>query len=68
MFESEFPTRTGALTIQSTPNVANEENDLFGVATAVDGATWAVGWALDIAAVVHAPLILQGLRQLVRRS
>jgi len=51
----------GALTIQTTPNVANNENDLFGVTTAVDGATWAVGWALDIAAGNHAPLILQGL-------
>ena len=44
----------GPLTIQSTPNVALAENDLFGVTTALDGSTWAVGWALDIAAGVHA--------------
>jgi hypothetical protein len=49
----------GPLTIQNTPNVALAENDLFGATTAVDGSTWAVGWALDIAAGVHAPLILQ---------
>ena len=52
----------GPLTIQSTPNVALAENDLFGVTTALDGSTWAVGWALDIAAGVHAPLILHGLQ------
>jgi hypothetical protein len=51
----------GALTIQSTPNVAHEENDLFGTVTAVDGTTWAVGWALDITPSVHAPLILKGV-------
>jgi Phosphoesterase family len=52
----------GPLTIRSTPNVALAENDLFGVTTALDGSTWAVGWALDIAAGVHAPLILHGLQ------
>jgi hypothetical protein len=51
----------GALAIQNTPNIAGEENDLFGVATAADGLTWAVGWALDIAAGNHAPLILRGV-------
>jgi hypothetical protein len=51
----------GPLTIQNTPSVANEENDLFGVTIAVDGSVWAVGWALDIAAGVHAPLILQSV-------
>jgi hypothetical protein len=49
----------GPLTIQNTPNVAGAENDLFGVTVAVDGSVWAVGWALDIAAGVHAPLTLQ---------
>ena len=29
---------------------------------AVDGSTWAVGWALDIAAGVHAPLILHSVQ------
>src|SRR5215831_5327670 len=52
----------GPLAIQNTPNVAGAENDLFGVTTAVDGSTWVVGWALDIAAGVHAPLILQGMQ------
>jgi hypothetical protein len=52
----------GPLAIQNTPNVALAENDLFSVTTAVDGSTWAVGWALDIAAGVHAPLILHGLQ------
>jgi len=52
----------GPLAIQNTPNVALAENDLFGVTTAVDGSTWAVGWALDIAAGVHAPLILHGVQ------
>ncbi len=52
----------GPLTLQSTQNVALAENDLFGVTTALDGSTWAVGWALDIAAGVHAPLILHGLQ------
>jgi hypothetical protein len=51
----------GPLVIQTTPNVALAENDLFGVTTAVDGSTWAVGWALDTAAGVHAPLILQSV-------
>jgi hypothetical protein len=51
----------GALTIQTTPNIAGEENDLFGVTTALDGLTWAVGWALDIKAGVHAPIILRGV-------
>jgi hypothetical protein len=50
-----------ALTIQSTPNVAGAENDLFGVTMTGDGLTWAVGWVLDIAAGVHAPLILSGV-------
>jgi hypothetical protein len=52
----------GPLVIQNTPNVTLAENDLFGVTTAVDGSTWAVGWALDIAAGVHAPLILHGVQ------
>jgi hypothetical protein len=51
----------GPLAIQNTPNVANAENDLFGTTKALDGSTWAVGWALDIAAGVHAPLILQSV-------
>ena len=50
-----------ALTIQSTPNIAGEENDLFGAVTAADGTTWTVGWALDITPSVHAPLILKGV-------
>jgi hypothetical protein len=49
----------GPLAIQNTPNVAGAENDLFGVTIAVDGSVWAVGWVLDIAAGVHAPLTLQ---------
>jgi len=52
----------GPLAIQNTANGALAENDLFGVTTAVDGSTWVVGWALDIASGVHAPLILQGGR------
>lgn len=49
----------GKLDIQSTPNVANAENDLFGVVTGADGLTWAVGWVLDINSGIHAPLILR---------
>jgi hypothetical protein len=52
----------GPLAIQNTPNVTLAENDLFSVTTAIDGSTWAVGWALDIAAGVHAPLILHGVQ------
>jgi hypothetical protein len=52
----------GPLTIQNTPNVALAENDLFGAATAIDGSTWAVGWAEDTASDVHAPLILQNVQ------
>jgi len=51
----------GTLTIQNTPNIAGAENDLFAVTTAANGLTWAVGWVLDIAAGVHAPLILSGV-------
>jgi hypothetical protein len=51
----------GAQSIESTPNVAGDENDLFGAETAADGSTWAVGWALNISAGVHAPLVLQGI-------
>jgi hypothetical protein len=51
----------GPLAIQSTPNVANAENDLFGVTEALVGSIWAVGWALDIASGVHAPLILHNV-------
>ena len=51
----------GMLTIQNTPNIAGQENDLFGVTTAGDGLTWAVGWALDITSGNHAPLILRGV-------
>jgi hypothetical protein len=48
-----------ALSVANTPNLAGQENDLFGTTSAVDGSTWAVGWTLDTASGVHAPLILQ---------
>jgi hypothetical protein len=37
------------------------ENDLFGVATATDGSTWAVGWDIDPATGNHDPLVLHGV-------
>src|SRR5437660_175054 len=47
------------LSIQTTPNAGTGENDLFAVATAADGSTWAVGWDLDTNTGNHDPLILQ---------
>jgi Phosphoesterase family len=50
-----------SLSIQATPNAGAGENDLFGVATAADGSTWAVGWDIDPATDNHDPLVLQGI-------
>ena len=49
------------LSIQSTPNASDGENDLFGVETAADGSTWAVGWDINTTTGNHDPLILQGI-------
>jgi hypothetical protein len=49
-----------ALTIQNSPNAGTGENDLFGVAIAIDGSTWAVGWDIDPSTGNHNPLVLQG--------
>ena len=49
------------LSIASTPNAGNGENDLFAAATAADGSTWAVGWDIDITTGNHDPLVLQGV-------
>jgi hypothetical protein len=51
-----------SLSIQATPNAGAGENDLFGVATAADGSTWAVGWDIDPATDNHNPLVLQGVK------
>lgn len=51
----------GGLSIQSTPNSGSGENDLFGVETAADGSTWAVGWDINTSTGNHDPLILQGI-------
>ena len=37
----------GSLSLVTTPNSGPGEQDLFGAATAADGSTWAVGWALS---------------------
>jgi Phosphoesterase family len=50
-----------SLSIQTTPNAGMGENDLFGVATATDGSTWAVGWDIDPATGNHDPLVLHGV-------
>jgi hypothetical protein len=50
-----------SLAIQSTPNAGTGENDLFAVATAADGSTWAVGWDINTTSGNHDPLILQGV-------
>ncbi len=46
------------LSIQDTPNSGANENDLFGVATAADGSTWAVGWDIINKMDNHDPLVL----------
>jgi hypothetical protein len=48
------------LTIQNTPDQGSGENDLFGVTTAADASTWAVGWDINTSTGNHDPLILQG--------
>jgi hypothetical protein len=50
-----------SLSLQTTPNAGSGENDLFAAATATDGSTWAVGWAIDPATGNHNPLALQGV-------
>jgi hypothetical protein len=50
------------LSIQTTPNFGAGENDLFGAATAADGSTWAVGWAIDPSTDTHNPLVLQSIK------
>jgi hypothetical protein len=52
---------SNGLSIQTTPNAGAGENDLFAVATAADGSSWAVGWDIDPATDTHDPLILQGI-------
>jgi hypothetical protein len=49
------------LSIQTTPNAGAGENDLFAVATAADGSSWAVGWDIDPATDTHDPLVLKGI-------
>lgn len=51
----------GVLSIQMSPNQGTGENDLFGVTTAADGSTWAVGWDIDVNTGNHDPLMLQGV-------
>jgi hypothetical protein len=51
----------GSLSILSTPNSGAGENDLFAAATATDGSTWAVGWAVDPSSLSHFPLTLQNV-------
>jgi hypothetical protein len=48
------------LSILGTPNSGAGENDLFAAATAADGSTWAVGWAIDPTSGNHQTLALQG--------
>jgi hypothetical protein len=50
------------LSIQTTPNAGAGENDLFAVAIADDGSTWAAGWEIDPTTGNHEPLVLQGLK------
>jgi hypothetical protein len=47
--------------ILSTPNSGAGENDLFAAASASDGSTWAVGWAIDPASGNHITLTMQGV-------
>jgi hypothetical protein len=44
-----------------TPNSGAGENDLFGVATAADGTTWAVGWLIDPSSGNHLTLVEHGV-------
>jgi hypothetical protein len=53
--------KPSALSILTTPNAGAGENDLFAVATASDGSTWAVGWEIDATTGNHDPLILRGV-------
>jgi hypothetical protein len=53
--------KPSSLVIQATPNAGAGENDLFAVATAEDGSTWAVGWNIDPTTDNHDPLVLQGI-------
>jgi hypothetical protein len=50
-----------SLSILSTPNSGSGENDLFAAATAADGSTWAVGWAVNPSSLGHFTLALQGV-------
>ena len=49
------------MSILSTPNSGTGENDLFAAATAADGSTWAVGWAIDPSTGNHFTLTEQGV-------
>jgi hypothetical protein len=49
------------LSIASTPDSGNGENDLFGVAVGADGTIWAAGWDIDVTTGNHDPLVLQGM-------
>jgi hypothetical protein len=49
------------LAVLSTPSNGAGENDLFAAATAADGSTWAVGWAVDPSSLNHSTLALQGV-------
>ena len=51
----------GSLSLQTTPNAGDGENDLFAVTIAEDGTTWAVGWDIHPATDTHDPLVLQGV-------
>jgi hypothetical protein len=48
------------LSIASTPDSGNGENDLFGVAVGADGTIWAAGWDINTTTGNHDPLVLQG--------
>jgi hypothetical protein len=50
-----------SLSIMTSPNNGTTENDLFAVANAADGSTWAVGWYIDPTSGNHDPLVLQGV-------
>jgi hypothetical protein len=46
----------------STPSQGAGENDLFGVTTAADGSTWAVGWYVEPSTLAHRTLIEHGVQ------
>jgi hypothetical protein len=47
--------------LRSTPSQGAGENDLFSVATAADGSSWAAGWYIDPSSGNHEPIIEHGV-------